>query len=105
MKKKEKNSVFSQSKENVSLIKKIFKQKNELKKISEFKKNNVEKAEEIKYEVRVEDPSLKGNKLERKINQEINKYIKKEEKEAKRIAKRQKNEAIVRQQDAKKLKK
>ncbi len=105
MKKKEKNSVLSQSQENISLIKKLFKQKNELKKIKEFKQNNVEKAEEIKYEVRVEDPSLKGNKLERKINQEINKYIKKEEKAAKKIAKRKKNEEIIRQQDAKKVKK
>ncbi len=105
MQKKAKKSIFSQSKENISLIKKIFKQKNELKKIKEFKKNNIEKTEEIKYEVRVEDPSLKGNKLDRKINQEINKYLRKEEKEAKRIARRQKNEAIVRQQDEKKVKK
>ncbi len=97
-------SIIKLSKENSGLIKKIFSQKNELKKISKFKKENPEKAEEIRYEVRVEDPSLKGQKLEQKINLEINKYIKNQEKEARRIAKRKQNEEIVRQQDEKKNK-
>ncbi len=92
-------------KENNQLIKKIFHQRQELNKIKKFRLENDKLVQEIRYELRVGNPSLSGNKLEMKINQEINKIIKNDERKAKEIAKRKRNEEIVRLQDVEQEKK
>lgn len=92
-------SIAKGSNENRKLIAKLLKQRKQYNAVKQYKVDNPEKVSEILYEVRVGDPSLKGQALERKVNQEINKYMKKIDKEDKKKARRIKNEAIVKQQD------
>ncbi len=93
-------SIAKGSNENRKLISKLLKQRKQYMSVKQFKIDNPEKTSEIKYEVRVDDPSLKGRALDLKVNQAINKYIKNEAKAASKKARRLKNEELVKKQDA-----
>ncbi len=92
-------SIAKGSNENRKLIAKLLKQRKQYKNVKQFKKDNPEKTSEILYEVRVENPKLKGQELQQKVNQAINKHLQKITNAERKKARRKKNEEIVKRQD------